>query len=209
MVAAIASSVDARASDATPVPRDAVEGDLRGYYEGERVAAYVIGGMGAAAAAGGGFLVTRDDDFARGLGGAWVVMGGLETLGAIFYAFQVGAELDHFERSLANDPTAFRAEELDHIRGTSSRFVVYRAVELSLALAGAGVATYGVATHRGAWSGAGTGVASLALPFFVIDSINDVRASRYLDEVRRFEPALGVQSLAADRGWVLSMSGRF
>lgn len=186
-----------------------VRGDLRGYYGGERTSAYVVGVTGGAAAGAGAILVTRDSDFARGLGWPWLVMGGLETVGAIFYAFQVGAEIDHYEGTLARDPAAYRAEELDHLRGTSSRFVFYRAVELGLTLGGAGVAGYGLAANRDAWKGAGLGVASLALPFLVIDTVNDARAKRYLDEVRRFQPAVGVQPLGTGGGWGVSLAGRF
>jgi hypothetical protein len=211
----ITSSVQARAQDVAPVSRVEIDGDLRGYYDGERVAAYVIGGMGAAAAAGGGFLVTRGDDLARGLGWSWLVMGGLEAVGAVFYGFQVGSEIDRYDAALARDPFSYRSEEIDHLRGTSSRFVFYRAAELSLAVAGGAAATYGLASHRGAFTGAGVGVASLALPFFVIDSVNDARASRYLDEVRRFQPAVGFQPTAtegragAGRGWLLTAAARF
>jgi hypothetical protein len=206
---AIAWSVEAHAQDAGAVSRGDIDGALRGYYDGERVAAFVIGGMGAVAAAGGGFLVTRGDDLERGLGWSWLAMGGLEAAGAVFYAFQVGAELDRYEVALARDPSLYRAEEIDHLRGTSSRFVFYRAAELSLAVAGGAAATYGLASHRGAFTGAGIGVASLALPFFAIDSVNDARASRYLEEVRRFQPAVGVQPVVGERGWLVSMAARF
>jgi hypothetical protein len=211
--AGITSSVDSRAQDATPVSRAAIDGDLRGYYDGERVAAYVIGGMGAAAAAGGGFLVTRGDDLARGLGWSWLVMGGLEAVGAVFYGFQVGSEIEHYRVALARDPSLYRSEEIDHLRGTSSRFVFYRAAELSLAVAGGAAATYGLTSHRGSVTGAGIGVASLAVPFFVIDSVNDARASGYLDEVRRFQPSVGVQPTLTEgraaRGWLLTAAARF
>jgi hypothetical protein len=184
---------------------DDVNADLRGYYGGERASAYLVGATGLAAAAGGGFLVTRDSDFARGLGGAWLAMGSLEAIGAVVYAVEVGGEIHHYEAALARDPAGYRAEEIDHIRGTSSRFVVYRAVELSLALAGAGAATYGFASGKGAWQGAGSGVASLSLPFFVLDTINDARASRYLDEVRRFQPSVGIAP-GDSHHWGLSLS---
>jgi len=194
---------------ATAAHADDVHGDLQGYYAGERVSAYAVGGMGAAAAAAGGYLVTRDSDFARGLGWPWLVMGGLETVGAVFYAFQVGGEIDHYGTELARDPAAYRAEELDHLRGTSSRFVVYRAVELALTLAGGGVAAYALATNRDLYKGAGLGVASLALPFFVIDTLNDARASRYLDELRRYQPVVGLQPAGGEGGWIVSLAGRF
>ncbi|HEY1692750.1 MAG TPA: hypothetical protein VGG39_11345 [Polyangiaceae bacterium] len=201
-VTALTSSGAARADD--------VGSDMRDYYGGEKASAYLVGATGLAAAVGGGFLVTRDADLARGLGGAWLAMGSLETIGAVVYAVQVGAETSHYQGELARDPTGYRADEIDHLRGTSSRFVVYRAVELSLALAGAGAAAYGLASGKGGWQGAGIGVASLSLPFFVLDSINDARASHYLEEVRRFQPSVGMApGNPRHGGFSLSLATRF
>jgi hypothetical protein len=199
----------ASADDGASVSRSAVGADLRSYYGGERVAAYVIGGMGAAAAGTGAYLVTRDADFARGLGWSWLALGGLELLGAAFYSLQVGAAIDHYESALARDPAGYRAAEIDHIGGTESRFLYYRAIELGLTLAGVGVATYGVATHQDVLAGTGLGVGSLSLPLLVIDSFNDARARRYLDEVNRFQPAVGIAPVAGRGGWELSLSARF
>jgi hypothetical protein len=84
------------------------------------------------------------------------------------------------------------------------------------------MACYGAAAKRDAWTGTGVGVGSLALPLVVIDAFNDVRASRYLDRVRAFEPSVGIgpspttpwfggvapnQQVA--RGWQLTLGGRF
>jgi hypothetical protein len=185
--------------------RGEMQSDLRGYYHGEQTAAYIIGGMGLAAAGGGAYLVTRRTDFSRGLGWTWVAMGGLEALGAAFYSLQVDGELDHYQPALARDPAAFRAEERDHLRGTESRFTYYRATELGLTLAGAGMLTYGLVAKRDTWTGVGLGGASLALPLFVIDSFNNARAHRYLDHVESFNPSVG----ASAGGLSLSLSGRF
>jgi hypothetical protein len=194
---------------AAAVTRSAVDADLRGYYGGERVAAYVIGGLGAAGAGAGAYLVTRGDDLSRGLGWSWLSLGGLELLGAAFYSLQVGGEIDHYHSALVRDPAGYRAEEMDHIQGTESRFVYYRAIELGLTLAGAGMAGYGLAARRDVWIGTGLGVGSLALPLLVIDSFNDARARRYLDEVKRFQPAVGISPAATPGGWQLSLSGGF
>jgi hypothetical protein len=170
--------------------------------------------------------VTRDADFARGLGGSWLALGGLEVIGAAFYVLQVGAEIDHYEGGLARDPAGYRAEEIEHIRGTSMRFAYYRAIELGLTLAGAGIAAYGLSARRDAWTGSGAGIGSLALPLLVIDAFNDARAARYLDEVRRFRPAVGLAESQATLcarsihcghlgprgpagGWLLSLGGSF
>jgi hypothetical protein len=183
--------------------------DLAVYYGGERVSAYVIGGVGLAAAVGGGYLVTREGDFARGLGWSWLVMGSLEAVSAAYYAVQVGGEIDHYGATLARDPAAYRAEEAGHMEGTSRRFPYYRAVELGLTLAGAGAAAYGLGAHREMLGGAGLGVASLALPLLVIDSVNDGRAKRYLESVQRFQPAMAVGPLAVGRGVEFSFGGKF
>jgi hypothetical protein len=209
MACLVSAGGAARADGGPPASRASIDGDMHGYYGGERVAAYVIGGMGAAAAGAGGYLATRDGDLARSLGWSWLVTGGLELLGATFYAVQVGGEIDLYERALERDPAGYRAEELDHLRGTSSRFVFYRAFELGLTLAGAGMAGYGFATGRDAWKGAGIGVGSLALPLFVVDSFNDARATRYRGEVQRFAPAVGLAPNGVAGGWSVSLSGRF
>jgi hypothetical protein len=194
-----------QADDASPASGEDVQSDLADYYRGERISAYVIGGMGAAAVGGGAFLVTRDTDFARGLGWSWIGLGGFEALGAAFYALQVGSEIDHYEGVLARDPAAYRAEEADHITGTRSRFVVYRTAELALMLGGAGMAAYGFAANADAWKGTGVGVFSLSAPLAVIDTVNNARARRYLDEVRAFRPTIGVQT----HGLTLSIGRTF
>jgi hypothetical protein len=203
------------------MPAPAIDVDLRGYYHGEEIAAYVIGGTGVAAAGAGSYLATRSDDFSRGLGWAWISFGGLEAIGAVFYALQVDGEITHYEGALARDPSAFRTEEMDHIAGTSRRFVVYRAVEIGLTLAGAGMAGYGLAAKRDVWTGTGIGVGSLALPLAVIDTFNDARASRYLDRVRAFEPSVGIgpppepwfgggaPNQQHERGWQLTLGAKF
>lgn len=206
VAAGVATANVARADDGGAVAPVAVASDMHGYYGGERVAAIVIGGMGAAAAGTGAYLVTRSDDFSRGLGGAWLGLGGLEALGALFYAVQVSGEIDHYGASLARDPASYRAEEIDHLRGTGSRFVYYRAIELGLTLGGGAMVGAGLATHGDAWTGTGVGLASLALPLFVIDSFNDARAKRYLDRVTHLSPSVGPDGSG---GWRVGLGGRF
>lgn len=185
--------------------RPEMEHKLLGYYHGEQTAAYVIGGLGALAAGSGAYLVTRRGDFARSLGWTWVTLGGLEAVGAAFYALQVDGEIGHYKAELARNASAYRADEMDHMRGTKSRFVYYRATELGLTLAGAGMAIYGLVTQRDVWKGVGLGVASLALPILVIDSFNNARAGRYLDSVRRFNPSVS----ASPGGLGVSLGGSF
>ncbi len=185
------ASIAARAEDVRPpVSKHDVTLDMRSYYGGERASAYIIMVLGALSVGGGVALVTRDSDFARGFGWPLIGLGALEALGAIFYAFQCGAEIRHYQEAIDRDGVAFKHEELEHMHGTSSRFVFYRLTELGLVLGGAGVAIFGFASDQDVWKGIGLGVASIALPFLVIDSINNARATRYQEHVRDFDPAI-------------------
>jgi hypothetical protein len=211
-VRAQTARVAAQTAVAPPPPRVSrgeIDGDILGYYGGERTAAFVVMGLSVAAVGTGAVLVTRETDFARGLGWPLLTLGALEGVGAVIYAFTVGAQTDHYRGLLARDPAAFHREESEHIRGTTSRFVIYRLTELGLAVAGAGVATYGFASGQDVWKGVGIGVAALALPFFVIDTVNQARAGYYQDRLRRFDSALALAVDPAGGATSLSLGGRF
>lgn len=187
---------------------------MRSYYGGERASAYIVTGLGAASIGAGAYLVTRDSDFARGMGWPLLGLGVLEGIGGLFYAFQVNAEIDHYEAALARDPATFRDEELAHLAGTRSRFIYYRLTELALTLAGAGIATYGFAANRDVYKGVGLGLASVGIPFLIIDTINDARLDRYIDDVRTFQPVVvpaPAAAVAATRSsaFGFSISGTF
>ncbi len=214
--ALLTTSFTASADDGVPASNPtappAIGDEMRGYYASEKSTAYLFIGVGTASAAAGGVLVgtaPHDGDFARGLGWSLLGVGGLEAIGAAFYALQVNAELDHYEGALARDPSAFKREELTHIHGTTSRFVVYRLSELGLALAGAGVATYGFIKNQDTWKGVGIGVGAEALTFFVLDAFGQARAKEYEDQVQRFEPRVGLQVGGAQRPWGVSVGGLF
>jgi len=187
------SAVAPRAhADDSPVGKQEVDGDMHSYYGGERASAYLVMTLGALAVGGGIALVTRETDFARGFGVPLIALGALEGMGAVVYAFQVGAEIRHYQASIDRSGDGFRTEELDHMRGTRSRFVWYLAAEIGLSIIGAGIATYGFASDQDLWKGVGLGVASIALPFVLIDSINNARAGAYEQHVRRFQPSIAV-----------------
>jgi hypothetical protein len=197
------------AADDAPAARAAMGDDMRGYYAGERNSAYVVGGLGVAALGGGGALVTRDGDFARGMGWALVSIGAIDVVGAIFYTFQVSSQVDRYESLLAHDPGEYKRVEYDHISGTTSRFVGYKLGELGLVLTGAGIATYGFSSNRDAWKGAGIGVAAMALPVLVIDTINGARAARYRDSVHDFRPTIAIEPGVSGQPWSFAVGGRF
>jgi hypothetical protein len=208
IVAALVSGV-AFADEAQPEGRAAIQGDLLSYYGSERTTGFLFAGLGVASGAAGAVLVTRSQDFARGLGWSLVSLGALEILGGGFYALQVGGEIDHYSKALAEGPAAFKREEAAHIHGTTSRFVFYRVAELVVAAGGVAAAAYGFAENRDAWKGAGIGVAGEALALFALDAFGQTRATRYEERVNRFEPALAFSVGGPGAPWGASVGGRF
>jgi hypothetical protein len=191
------------AGEEAPISRAVLAEDAHDYYAGEMLSAVVVGSLGVVAAGAGGVLVTRDSDFAKGLGWPLLGLGGLEILGGVAYAISVRGEIEHTIAAFARDPAVFRVEERDHIHGTNSRFIVYRSIEFAMTAAGAGMLTYGLASNRDVWKGAGVATLAVALPIVVIDTFNSARAERYENHLDRFDP-----SVAIGPGTV-SFTGRF
>src|SRR5580692_8256962 len=98
---ALAVSVLLTCADASADPEPAVatpemQASLLSYYGGERTSAFVVMGLGAAGMGAGAVLVTRNDDFSRGLGWPLLSLGTLEALGGIFYVVQVRSEIRRY-----------------------------------------------------------------------------------------------------------------
>jgi hypothetical protein len=189
------------------VPRAAIDADVLSYYGGEETSAWVVLGLSVACVGSGAPLVAQKSDFDRGLGVPLLSLGVLEGIGAGFYVGQVRAETRHYRELLASDPEGFRKEERAHIEGTQARFVYYRATELALTLAGIGFTSYGLVANRDLEKGLGVGLFAVGFPFLVIDTINNGRASRYHDNLVRFDPSLALQK--DPHGTHLAFSARF
>jgi hypothetical protein len=197
------------AAPSAPAARAAMADDVAGYYRSERNTAFTFIGLGVVSAGVGTGLVATRGDFATGLGVAMISIGALEVLGSTFYAFQVGAELDHYSGVLARDPAQFKTDESVHIHGTTSRFFWYRATELALVVAGAGIATYGFVSDKDVWKGVGIGVAAEAATFFVLDAFGSARAVDYEEHVQRFDPSVAFSIGDGAAPWSLAVGGKF
>jgi hypothetical protein len=209
VAAVLMTACVATANDAPLLGRVEMGDDLLAYYGSERTTGYLFAAVGVASAVAGTVLVTRSEDFSRGLGWSVLSLGALELLGGAFYVLQVGGEIDHYTKLLGSDPPAFKTEEALHIHGTTSRFVFYRVAELVVAAAGVGVAAYGFAANRDPWKGAGIGIAGEALTLFALDAYGQTRATRYEDQLHRFEPTLALSLGTPGAPWGLGLRGAF
>ena len=215
----VLTSALARPAEAEPgqLTRAEMAAETHGYYGSEMTSAFLFVGVGAAQAGAGAIALTRSGDFAKSFGWTSIIAGGLTALGGGGYGFTVKPRGEHFDDLLAKDPAKFKREELEHIQGTNSRFVLYLGFEITEALAGAGVATYGFIKDRDLLKGIGLGVGIQGLSLFALDLPGALRASSYQDQVSRFEPAsarrsrprFGLAPGSAERPWLMTVAQRF
>lgn len=185
-----------------------IDADVTDYYDGERNSAYVAGSLGAAGVGAGAWLLTRKTDFGRGAGYPLLALGALEVIGGLSYAITVGKSKSHWLDTLAHDPAAFQREESEHIHGTTSRFWIYRTIEIAITTAGLAAGSYGFAAKNDTWKGIGVALFAVGLPLVIIDTINNGRAQRYEDSVKSFRPSVALP-LGREKTFSLAFSGVF
>jgi hypothetical protein len=134
-------------------------------------------------------------------------LGVLEGLGGALYSKRVGHEIDEYSAALAQHPAAFRAQELAHMQGTTSRFVYYRLSEVLITVGGLGVATYGFTMNHPTAQGIGAGMLIGGLPLLLVDTYNNDRAHGYSQQLRDFDPQLAISP--RDGGMQLALSAKF
>lgn len=199
----------AAVAEAEPVTREAIAEDMHAYYRGERGTAYAFMVFSTLSLVAGAVLVTRDNDFARGLGWPAIAVGAIEILGGTGYLFQVNSSYKRASELLERDPVAYKRVELAQIRATSTRYTIYRSLELGLGILGAAAATYGFASKREFWAGLGVGLAIQAFTSFTIDSFGGNRTCRYENRLSAFAPGVSVSGGPGDRSVLVSLGGRF
>jgi hypothetical protein len=196
------------AADPPPSAR-AMRESVRSYYDSEMTSAYLFVGYGAVTAAAGGVTLTQGGDFARGFGLSSLVLGGVTALGGAGYGVAVKVRGGYYTRLAGSDLAQFKLEEAERLEGTNRRFWLYLGSELLEAAAGIGLATYGVLAKDDLWKGVGLGAAIQGIGLFAIDVPGAGRAARYRDDVRRFDPKVGLAVGGGDRPWAATVGGVF
>jgi hypothetical protein len=197
----------ARADDgaAATSPHEAA----REYYSTEMKTAFLFVGYGAVTAGAGGVSLTESGDFAHGFGGSSLILGSVTAIAGLAYGAAVKLRGDYFTGLAKSDPARFQQEEGDRIAGTNKRFYLYLGSELVETLAGIGIATYGFVAKNDLYKGIGAGTALQGIGLFVIDAPGWGRAAKYQDDVRRFDPKVGVTMGGGTRPWAATVSQAF
>jgi hypothetical protein len=201
------SLVSSNALAAGPTQSE-MAGHMEDWFDGEQSEAFVFLGFGVASAGGGAYLVTRDDDMARGAGWTLIAVGGLMTIFSITYSLGLSPKHDELKDQLAKDPAAYKREETDRMEAIADRFVLYRWTEVGLFAIGAGLATYGLIEDKDTFTGIGIALAGEAAIVLGLDYFAERRAHTYLDHLHDFDPASASASpLGRSKGFMIGWGG--
>ena len=196
-------------ADEPPMSAAHIRAAAHEYYDAETTASWLFVGYGAVTGGIGGVSLTQSGDFAKGFGWSSVIGGGLTALGGVGYALAVKIRGDYYTGLADKDLAQFQREEAEHVGGTKRHFILYLGYEIAETLAGIGIATYGLAAKNDLCKGIGSGVALQGIGLFVIDVPGAGRASKYEDEVRRFNPQVGLSLGGPGRPWGATVSQSF
>ena len=205
---AFASAGEARADEA-PSANAQMVASSRSYYDAEVTTAFLFVGYGAVTGGAGAVSLTQQGDFAHGFGWSSLILGGVTALGGAAYGVAARVRGNYYNSLAEKDPAQFKREETERIAGTNSRFVLYLGSEIAETIAGIGIATYGFAAKSDLAKGIGVGAAIQGIGLFVIDAPGAGRAARYQEDVRRFNPQVGVSVGGNGRPWAATVGHAF
>lgn len=208
LLVVVAASSEARAEDAA-AENARVLAASRGYYDAEVATSFSFVAYGAVTGGAGAVALTQSGDFAHGFGWTSLIAGGVTALGGAAYGVAARVRGNYYTSLAEKDPVAFKREESERIAGTNGRFALYLGSEIAETIAGIGIATYGFAAKSDLAKGIGIGAAIQGIGLFVIDMPGSGRAARYQDDVRRFNPQVGVSVGGNGRPWAASLSQAF
>ncbi len=171
--------------------------EMDDYFAGEREEGSLFMGLGAAAIFGGAASFAQGEDWSRGLAYPLVGVGVVHAgVGAVVWGRTRG-QVARLRASLLRDPMRFRHLELDRMGRVNRQFRWLAGVEIGLACAGVGLATYGFAADRGAWKGVGVGLAAESLVTLALDLVAARRALRYTRALEVFQSTWDARASAA------------
>lgn len=186
---------------------DEMASHMQDWFDGERSEAYIFLGAGLVSLGGGIYLVTREDDLAKGAGYSTAILGGLMTVFSITYNLSLGPTHDDLKDDLRKDPVKHKQDETKRMEAIADRFVAYRWAEIGALAVGAGLITYGTLEKKRTFTGVGIGLAAEAALLLGLDYFAERRTHDYLDKLNAFSP--GTAGAPLSQGFSLGYSGRF
>lgn len=178
-LAALSLTLPVAARAEGPRPEEQLRDEVSAYFGREKIAARLFLGFGVASIAGGGALISRPDAFARGAGYTMAGIGVIQAVAATAYHFSIDTRVEKLHARIRADAGLLRREELERVRGVSSRFVLFRYTELALMATGIALAAAGEVKDKPVMKGVGLGLGVEAFVFLGLDLLAEHSAHAY------------------------------
>lgn len=152
---------------------------LLGYFAGEKAESVLFIAAGATALIAGIAFWLRGAPVLRGASIPLVAVAIIQlVVGATVFS-RTDGQVRALATQLEQQPAAFKAEESARMAVVNDNFDLYKQIEIALALAGLGMAAWGMQRARPFLAGAGCGLALQALFTLVLDAFAEARADAY------------------------------
>jgi len=184
---AVAWSADARAAE--PIGTLRLSADLHHYFDGEYREGFAFTLAGAGASVASSLLLEGGSDLGRGASIPLLAVGFIQLGAGIVLHGRTPNQVAKLDALLAADPAALKAVETKRMKRVVVQFFALEVVEITLCAGGGALAVAGGVLEKDMLLGAGIGLAIQAAVMLSLDYLAHRRASRYLDSLRRFDPA--------------------
>jgi hypothetical protein len=152
---------------------------LLGYFAGEKAESVLFIAAGATALLAGIAFAWRGAPVLKGAAIPLVAVALIHLVVGTTVFTRTDAQVRTLAEQLERDPAAFKAGESARMAVVNDNFDLYKQIEIALALAGLGMAAWGLQRARPFLAGAGCGLAFQAVFTLLLDFFAESRADAY------------------------------
>ena len=161
--------------------------NMNEYFLYEKNEALFFMGFGLVTTLGGGLLLSSESDYQKGLGAPLLGIGLIQlTVGSTVF-FRTDNQVANLEKELFSKPDKYKTNELKRMEVVNYWFKVYKIIEYSFILAGAGLYAYGASSDNDFAKGFGTGLVIQSAIMLGLDYLAESRAHEYTKHLKEFQ----------------------
>lgn len=161
--------------------------NMNEYFIYEKNEALFFMGIGLVTSLAGGILLNQETPYQNGLGLPLLGVGLIQlTVGSVVF-FKTDSQVESLEKDLFSKPEKYKAGELKRMEIVNYWFKVYKIIEYSLILVGAGLYLNGNNSGNDYQKGFGTGLVFQSALMLGLDYLAESRAKEYTKYLNDFQ----------------------
>ena len=161
-------------------------------YTAERDGAFVISMQGLVSVGASLVLFSHGDPMSRGAAWPLAIGGGLGAAFGLAQMAYLNNNLVTLRKDLAENPTMFRTAQIERASKEGTFYALFELLEVTAALTGAGILTYGEVKKVPQATGVGAGLLVEGIALLGVTYMTQKRTERYVRALRDFQPDVAV-----------------